>query len=150
MLISDTYIPKMKISLLYCTCDMQALLCNSVMQCCDRKSPSGKCAKFCTVAAGNNRVHMPRSLYFCLFAPRIYIVVLRAHPVRGESHNQRNANGEVATTYPPFYTNRTDRTFFVKVSHSTTSTSWSQHHFVDVSQPANMYTQSVNLIHSVL
>jgi len=34
---------------------------------------------------------------YCLFAPRIYIVVLRAHPVRGESHNQRNASGEVAT-----------------------------------------------------
>jgi len=32
-----------------------------------------------------------------LFAPRIYIFVLRAHPVRGESHNQRNATGEVAT-----------------------------------------------------
>jgi len=27
----------------------------------------------------------------------IYIVVLRPHPVRGESHNQCNANGEVAT-----------------------------------------------------
>jgi len=28
----------------------------------------------------------------------LYIgVVLRAHPVRGESHIQRNANGEVAT-----------------------------------------------------
>jgi len=25
-------------------------------------------------------------------------VVLRAHPVRGESHIQRSANGEVATT----------------------------------------------------
>jgi len=24
-------------------------------------------------------------------------VVLRAHPIRGESHTQRNANGEVAT-----------------------------------------------------
>jgi len=32
-----------------------------------------------------------------LFAPHIYIVVLRAHPIRGESHNQRNANGEIAT-----------------------------------------------------
>jgi len=30
-----------------------------------------------------------------LFAPRIYIVVLRAHPVHGESHIQRNATGEV-------------------------------------------------------
>jgi len=27
--------------------------------CCDRKSPSGICAKFRTVAACNNRVHMP-------------------------------------------------------------------------------------------
>jgi len=31
-----------------------------------------------------------------LFAPSIYIVVLRAHPVRGESHIQRNATAEVA------------------------------------------------------
>jgi len=35
--------------------------------------------------------------YYCLLAPRIYIFVLRAYPVRGESHNQRNATGEVAT-----------------------------------------------------
>jgi len=34
---------------------------------------------------------------YCLLAPRIYIAVLRAHLVRGESHNQRNATGEVAT-----------------------------------------------------
>jgi len=30
-------------------------------------------------------------------------VILHAHPVRGESHNQRNTTGEVATTSPPFY-----------------------------------------------
>jgi len=30
-------------------------------------------------------------------------IVLYAHPVRGESHIQRNANEEVATTFPPFY-----------------------------------------------
>jgi len=54
------------------------------------------CAKLRTVAASNNRDHAPHSLYYCLFAPRTYIAVLRAHPVRGESHNQRNANGEVA------------------------------------------------------
>jgi len=35
--------------------------------------------------------------YYCLLAPRIYIFVLRAHPVRGESHNQRNTTGELAT-----------------------------------------------------
>jgi len=49
------------------------------------------------MAASSNRVHAPQSLFYCLFAPRIHIVVLRAHPVRGESHIQRNATGEVAT-----------------------------------------------------
>jgi len=34
-----------------------------------------------------------------LLAPRIHIFVLRAHPVRGESHNQRNTTGEVATVF---------------------------------------------------
>jgi len=32
-----------------------------------------------------------------LLAPLIYIFVLHAHPVRGESHNQRNTTAEVAT-----------------------------------------------------
>jgi len=59
--------------------------------------PSGICAKLSTVAASNNGDHPTRSLFCCLFAPHIYIFVLRAHPVRGESHNQRNATGEVAT-----------------------------------------------------
>jgi len=67
--------------------------------CCDRKSPSGMCAKLRTVAASNNRVHMPWLLYYCLFAPDIYIVVLRTHPIRGESHIQRNATGMVAAIY---------------------------------------------------
>jgi len=41
---------------------------------------------------------MRRNLsYYCLLAQRVYSFVLRAHPVRGESHNQRNATGEVAT-----------------------------------------------------
>jgi len=35
--------------------------------------------------------------YYCLLAPHIYIFVLCAHPVRGESHNQRNTTGEFAT-----------------------------------------------------
>ena len=65
--------------------------------CCDRKSPSGMCAKLRTVAASNNRDHVSQSLYYYLFAPHICGVVLRAHPVRGESHNHRNANREVAT-----------------------------------------------------
>jgi len=31
-------------------------------------------------------------------ATYMYGVVLHAHPIRGESHNQRNTTGEVATT----------------------------------------------------
>jgi len=34
--------------------------------------PSGMCAKLRTVAASNNREYAPRSLYYCLFALRIY------------------------------------------------------------------------------
>jgi len=47
--------------------------------------------------ASIGRDSTPQSLYYCLFAPHIYGVLLRAHPVRGESHNPRNANGVVAT-----------------------------------------------------
>jgi len=83
--------------------------------------PSGMCSKLRTAAASNNGDHASQSLcvrqsscsivhtlisaelsrrnlsYYCLLAPLIYIFVLLAHPVRGESHNQRNATGEVAT-----------------------------------------------------
>jgi len=46
---------------------------------------------------------MPRNLsYYCLLAPRMYIFVLRVQPVRGESHNQRNTTGEVATQQNTF------------------------------------------------
>jgi len=41
---------------------------------------------------------MRRNLYYYyLLAPSIYIFVLRAHTIRGESHNQCNATGKVAT-----------------------------------------------------
>jgi len=61
-------------------------------------------------------------------------VILHAHPIRGESDNQRNTTGEVATTFPPFY-NEPHRWHIlcVKAELGTTSISWSQHHFVDVS-----------------
>ena len=97
---------------------------------------SGKCTKLHTVVASNNRGHPMRSLYYFLFTPHIYIVVLHAHPLRGESQNQRYANGKVATTSPPFY-NEPHRlhVLFVKASHSTTSASWSQHHFVVIGNP---------------
>ena len=41
--------------------------------------PSGICAKLRTAAASNNRVHMPWSLYYCLFAPHICMVLFFTH-----------------------------------------------------------------------
>jgi len=41
--------------------------------------PSGICAKLRTVAASNNRVHMPWSLCYCLFAPHICMVLFFTH-----------------------------------------------------------------------
>ena len=38
-------------------------------------------------------------------ATYMYGVVLHAHPVRGESHNQRNTTGEVATLVSPMVSN---------------------------------------------
>jgi len=60
------------------------------------------CAKLHTVAASNTRDHTTRSLYYCLFAPHIRSIVLRAHSVHGEPHIQRNVSREVATTIPLF------------------------------------------------
>jgi len=85
--------------------------------------PSGMCAKLRTVAASNNREHArylsSRTLVIVFNRSHINIgrgltsqslllllarschiynsVILHAHPVRGESHNQRNATREVAT-----------------------------------------------------
>jgi len=56
------------------------------------------CAKLRTVAASNNRDH---SIIAC--SRHIHIFVLRSHPVRGESRNQRNTIGEVATIEYIFY-----------------------------------------------
>jgi len=102
------------------------------------------CAKLRTVAASNNRVHALQSLYYCLFTPRI--VVLRAHPFRAESHIQRNTNGEAATTSPPFHNEpHRSHVLFVKTSHSTTFTSWSQHHFVAIGKAQVACVQSFAL-----
>jgi len=85
------------------------------------------------VAASNNRDHLSRSLYYCLFGPHTYIFVLHACPIRGESHNQRNTTGEVATTSPPFYNE--PHVLCVQTDPGTTFTSWSQHHFVAIGNP---------------
>jgi len=60
------------------------------------ESPSGKCAKLHTVAASNNRDN--QTIHSSIACSRhIYMgAVLLAHPVRGESHIQCHANGEVA------------------------------------------------------
>jgi len=95
------------------------------------------CAKLRTAAARNNRDHASQSLLLLLArATHIYIFVLHAHPVRGESHNQRNTTREVVTTSPPFYNEpHRSHVLCVKAELSTTSTSWSQHHFVAIGSP---------------
>jgi len=62
--------------------------------------------------------------------------ILRAHPARGESHIQRNANREVATTSPPFYNDPyRSHVLFAKVASGTTFTCWPQHHFFAIGKP---------------
>ena len=66
-------------------------------------------------------------------------VVLNAHPVRSESHIQRNVNREVPTTIPPFYNEpQRSHVVFVKSAPGMTFTSWSQHHFVRSESPSGM------------
>ena len=64
--------------------------------CCDRIARAA-CAQTLAMWQQATIEITRRDHSICLFAPHIYIVVLRAHSVRGESHIQRNANGEVAT-----------------------------------------------------
>jgi len=64
-------------------------------------------------------------------------VILRAHPVRVESHLQNNTNGEVATTTPPYNEPHRSHVLFAKAKAApgTTFTSWSQHHFAAIGKP---------------
>jgi len=76
--------------------------------------PSGICAKLRTEPARNNRVHMPWSLYYCLFAPRICIVLFFTHIPFVVNHTINATPPERLQQHPLlFTTNRTDRTFFV-------------------------------------
>ena len=65
-----------------------------------------------TVAASNNRDHLMRSLYHCLF-PHAYIFVLCADPARGESHINATPPERLQQYLLLYTTNRTDHTFFV-------------------------------------
>jgi len=99
--------------------------------------PSGMCAKLRTVAACNNRVHMPWSLCYCLFAPHICMVLFFAHIPFVVNHTINATPPERLQQHLLlFTTNHTDRTFFcVKAELRTTSTSWSQHHFDAIGNP---------------
>jgi len=44
------------------------------------ESPSGKCAKLHTVAASNNRDHPTKSLHYCLFVRRIWVLLFTHIP----------------------------------------------------------------------
>jgi len=111
-------------------------LMTSECSCCDRK-PRAACAQ-CFAPWQQATIEIIFAISLTIACSR-YIyngVILHAHPVRGESHNQRNATGEVATTSPPFYNEpHRSHVLCVKVELGTTTTSWSQHHFVDVSLP---------------
>jgi len=114
--------------------------------------PSGICAKLRTVAASNNRVHMPWSLstyashHFqsltSLVSPEItrrdhsiiaclrhiYVWCCSSRTSRSWWITQRNTTGEVATTSPPFYKKlHRSHVHCVKAELRTTFTSWSQH-----------------------
>ena len=76
------------------------------------------------------------TLLLIVRATYMYGVVLHAHPVRGESHNQPITTGEVATTSPPFYNElHLSHVLCVKAELRTTFTSWSKHHFVAIRNP---------------
>ena len=66
-------------------------------RCCDRKSRAACAQSFAPRQQATIEIMRRNLSYYCLLAPRIYIFVLRAHPVRGESHNQDKTTGEVAT-----------------------------------------------------
>ena len=80
--------------------------------CWDRKARAASAQRF-TLAASSNRDH-PRdhSLIPLVRATHIYsmVVIFRAHPDRGESHIQRNANREVSTQHKTLH-HTMERTF---------------------------------------
>jgi len=53
--------------------------------------PNGIYAKLRTVAASNNRVHMPWSLYYCLFTPHICMALFFTH-IPSTQHHWRGCN----------------------------------------------------------
>ena len=69
--------------------------------CCDRKAWAASAQSF-TLAASNNRDHPTKSTIIASSRHIYFCFALCTHPVRGESHIQRNTNWEVAVTLPTF------------------------------------------------
>jgi len=106
--------------------------------CCDRESRAAFAQSFAPWQQATMEIMIAISLTIACSRYIYNGVILHAHPVRGESHNQRNTTGEVATTSPPFY-NQPQRSHVLclKAELGMTSTSWPQHHFfIDVSLTA--------------
>ena len=117
-------------------CSSDDRSCMLLLSCCDRKSRAACTQSFAPWQQATIEIMLAISLTIP-WSHYIYNgVTLHAHPVRGQSDNQRNAIGEVATTSPPFY-NEPHRScvLCVKAELHTTSTSWSQHHFVVIGNP---------------
>ena len=109
---------------------------HSDSKCCGRKSRAAYAQSFALWQQATIEFTYHDHSIIAFRATYMYGVVLHAHPVRGESHNQRNTTGEVATTSPHFY-NEAHRSHVlcVKAELRTTFTSWSQHHFVAIGNP---------------
>jgi len=89
-----------------CTCSFNYVLLRLEI-------PSGMCAKLRTVAASNNRVHMPWSLYYCLFAPHICMVLFFTHIPFVVNHTINATPPKRLQQHPLlFTTNHTDHWFF--------------------------------------
>ena len=104
--------------------------------CCDRKSRAACVQSFTPWQQATIEItRWDHSIIVC--SRHIHNgVILHSHPVRGESHNQRNTTGAVATTSPPFYNEpHRSHVLCVKAEPRTTFTSWSQYHFVAIGNP---------------
>jgi len=71
--------------------------CTAKIYCCDRKSRAACAQSFALWQQATTEIKLAISLTIACSRYIYYGFILHAHPVRGESHNQRNATGEVAT-----------------------------------------------------
>ena len=116
--------------------------------CCDRKSRAVCAQSFAPWQQATIEIMLTISLTIACSRYIYNGVILYVHPVRGESHNQRYTTGEVATSSPPFYNEpHLLHVLCVKAELGTTSTSWSQHHFVAIWNPES-HNQSTHTIKS--